>query len=102
MDEAERDVEPARHAAGVGAREPVGGVGEPEAGEQLVGARARRARARAVHLALEDEVLAARRLAVGAGLLGDDADRAAHGVGPAQDVDAGHERAGRRRGGRAW
>ena len=42
VDEAERDVQPARHAARVRAREAVGGVGEPEPGEQLVGPGARR------------------------------------------------------------
>ena len=39
--EREREVEPAAHAAGVAADAPVGGVGEPDALEQLVGARLR-------------------------------------------------------------
>ena len=40
-DQAGREVEPAAHAAGVGPDLAVGGVLDPEAGEQLVGARER-------------------------------------------------------------
>ena len=57
-DEARREIEPAPHAAGVRLDEPVGGVGEPEALEQLVGARRATARGQVVEAADHLEVRA--------------------------------------------
>ena len=90
MDQPERDVEPPLHAAGVGLDLAVGGVGEPEALEHL--GRARLHVGDPVQLALEHEVLAPGGLGIGAVLLADDADRAAHGHGLRQDVVPGHPR----------
>jgi hypothetical protein len=84
------DVEPPLHASGVGPGEPAGDVRQPESLQQVVDARAQRAAAQAVDLALELEVLAPGALPVGAGALGDDADPPAHLLGLAEHVDAGH------------
>ena len=76
MHEPERDVEPPLHAAGVAARDAVGGVAQADELEQLVDALAQRRAGHAVDAPLEQEVLAAGRLPVDARVLRDVADRA--------------------------
>ena len=93
MDEPERDVEPALHAARVAPDDPVGGVRDPDEVEQLVDAAAEHVPRHALDPALEQEVLTAGRLAVDARLLRDVADRPPHAVRLADDVVAGDERA---------
>ena len=88
MDEPEADVEPALHAARVAADDPVGRVGDAEQLEQLVDALAQPAPAHALHAPLQRQVLAAGRRRVDARLLRHVADRAANGVGLADDVVA--------------
>ena len=88
----ERDVELARHAARVGLGRPVGGRGQAEVLEQLVHAPLEALARDVVDLALQDEVLASRGGGVEAGLLPDDADRAPHARGVGQHVDARHAR----------
>src|SRR5919204_234648 len=68
----------------------IGCTGEAEALEMVGHPSLQLAAGEAVELALEDEVLAAGRLAVGAVLLADDADRVAHADGLGEHVDAGH------------
>ena len=89
MDEAERDVEPAPHAARVVLDDAVGGLGDPDEPEQLVGALPQGAAAHPLHAALEHQVLAAGAVLVDAGVLRHVSDRAAHGVRLAADVVAG-------------
>ena len=103
MDERERDVEPALHAAGVRADQAIGGVGEPELVEQRVDALPRAPTAREPeHLALQAQVLAPGRLDVGAAALRDDADRLADLDRVAEHVVAHHERGARSRGATGW
>ena len=90
VDQAQRDVEATLHAAGVRLDLALGGVGEPEALELLVGAPAQLHARDAVELALEHEVLAARGLHVAAVLLADDADRAPDLQRRAEHVVPGH------------
>ena len=75
-DEAGGEVEPAAHAAGEGLHQPVGGVGEVEPLEQLVGALARRRLRQVVQPADHHEVEPGAHQAVDGGLLGGDADAA--------------------------
>ena len=89
VDERHRDVQPSLHAARVGAADAVGRLGQPESVKQRVDPLLERPPAQAVHLALQAQVLTAGRLPVDAGLLGDDADRAADGVGLVDDVVGG-------------
>ena len=84
VDEREPDVEPPLHAAREGADDPVGGVREAEAVEQLLDAALELRAAEAVEPAAEAQVLARGGLAVGAAALGDHADRAAHLRGSAR------------------
>ena len=83
------DVEPPLHAAGVGLDPPVARVGEAEALERLGDPLAQRGAGDPVELALDDEVLAAGRVAVDAVLLADDADRVADAHGLREHVVAG-------------
>ena len=95
VDETERDVESPLHPAGVAARLPVGGVAQPDELEQLVDARVQRLAGHPVDPALQEEVLAAGRLPVDAGVLRDVAEHAAHARGMRDDVLAADERAAR-------
>ena len=89
-DDAGRDVEAPAHAAGVVAHELVGGVGEAERGEQLVGARRRATRAEAEQAPEQLQVLAAVELLVDRGELAGEAHPPAHRGGFAHDVVAEH------------
>ena len=60
VDEREREVEPPLHAAGVAADLAVGGLGEADALEQLVGARPALGPRQALQRRLQAQVLAAR------------------------------------------
>jgi len=86
-DEARREVQPATHAAGVGAGRAVRGVLEPEPAEQLLGAGAGRAPREVEELADHDQVLRAREGVVDARVLPGEADRAADGVRLVGDVE---------------
>ena len=101
-DERGREVEPAAHAAGVGLRDAVGGVGEVEALEQLAAARLRGAAALAVEAADHDEVLEAGEVVVDRGVLAGEADPGAQRAGVADDVEAGDAGRCRRRGRGGW
>ena len=92
VDERHRDVEAALHPAAVSPGDAVGGVGEPEPLEQLLGALLDRLPAHPVDLTLEAQVLAAGRLDVDRRALRDDADRPAHRVRIRDDVEAADER----------
>ena len=59
MDEGHRDVEPALHPAAVAPRDPVAGLGQPEALEQLLGALLDLLAPDPVDLPLQAQVLAA-------------------------------------------
>src|SRR5262249_62257166 len=89
------DAEPPFHPAGVPARDPVGSVDEADELEQLADALAQRRAGHAVDAALQEQVLAAGRLPVDAGVLSDVSDRAPDALRVADDVLAGDERAAR-------
>ena len=95
---AKRQVEPALHAARVAADLAVRGLGEPDALEQLVAARAPLRLRHALQRRLQTHVIAAREQRVERRLLQRGADRRPHRGTLAQDVVAGHAR--RARGGR--
>ena len=89
MDERQREVEPAPHAARVAADLAVGGVGEADALDQLVAAAQRLGLRDPVHPGLQAHVLARGQELVERRLLEGDADRVAD-VGPLlDDVVAG-------------
>ena len=88
MDEREREVEPAPHAAGVAADAAIGGLGQPDALEQLRRALPRAGPAQPVQRALHPQQLAPGHQRVDRGLLQRDADLAPHGVGVGDDVVA--------------
>jgi hypothetical protein len=88
--ERHRDVEPPLHAAGVGADQAAGGVGEAELIEQLAGSRRERTPVQAVDLPLQAQVLRPRGPAVDAGALADDADRPPHRGRGVHDVVSRH------------
>src|SRR5206468_9322 len=92
VDESERDVETALHAARVGLGDSAGRLGQPKTLEQLLDALPPRAAGQPIDLGLHLQVLAAGRLRVEAVLLADDADRAAHPLCVADDIEAGHTR----------
>ena len=94
-DERGGEVEPPPHAARVGLRGALRGVGEVEALEQLVGARARLGAAEVVELADHLEVLEAGQVLVDRGVLAGEADLRAQRVGVAHDVEARDPRAAR-------
>ena len=75
MHEREREVEPALHAARVAADLAVGRVGQPDALEQLVAARAALRLRQALERRLQPHVLAAGQQRVERGLLQRGADR---------------------------
>ena len=85
-------VEPAAHAAGVGPRRAVGGVGEPEPLEQLVGPRPASRSAREVGEAADQpQVLAAGEVLVDGRVLPGQADARAHARSAvAHHVEAQH------------
>ena len=91
------EVEPAAHAAGVGLRGPLGGLGEVEALQQLVRARARVRAGHVVELADHLEVLEAGQVLVDRGVLAGEPDLGAQRGGVARDVEARDARASRRR-----
>ena len=78
VDDAERDVDPAALAAGVGLALAVGVLGELEGVQRLGGAPLRLGLADAVHPGLQHQLLAGGRLVPGAAALGHVADAAAH------------------------
>ena len=83
------EVEAAAHAAGVGARRAVGGVGEAEALEQLGRARSRRRAREPVQAPDHLEVLAPGQQAVDGGVLPGEPDLPAQPLGVAHDVEPG-------------
>ena len=85
-DEAGREVEPAAHAAGVGADLAVGGVRDAEALEQRARAGDRLALGEPLQAAEQHQVLAAGEALVERGLLAGERDLLAHGAGLAGDV----------------
>ena len=87
MDEAHRDVQAALHPARVALGDAPSGVGEAELREQLVGALRELAATKSLQTALQDVVLAPGQFDVHAGLLRDDADRAANARRLARDVE---------------
>ena len=89
MDERERQVEPAPHAAGVAADLAIGCVGEPDALDQLVAAAKRLGLRDPVHARLQAHVLAGREELVERRLLEGDADRVADLGALLDDVVAG-------------
>ena len=92
VDEPERDVEPALHAARVRLGEPVAGPGQADLVQDLLDALAPSGADDPVDLGLHLEVLAAGRLRVEAGLLPDDPDRTAYAARVPDDVESGHAR----------
>ena len=88
VDEREREVEPALHTAGVAADLPVGGVGQADAREQLVGARPALVARQGLEARLQAQVLAAREERVERSLLERGADRPAHLGSLPDDVEA--------------
>ena len=97
VDQRRAEVEPAAHAARVGAHPPVGGVGEADAGDQRVTALLRLGLRDSVQRRLELHQLAARHQRVERGLLERDADRAPHLRRLLDHVEAGHRGATARR-----
>ncbi len=90
------------HAAGVVLDLPVGGLGEAERLQQLVGAAAGGRPAEAQQAAEQDQVLAAGQVLVDRGVLAGEAHQAAHGVGLGDHVvaeDAGAAGVGAQQGG---
>jgi hypothetical protein len=88
--ERERHVEPTLHPAREGADDPVGGVAEAEALEQLVDAGVELAPGNAVQPPAQPQVLARGGLAIRPTPLRDDADQAPHLRGLGGHVVAGH------------
>ena len=96
-DQRAAEVEPAAHAARVGLDDAVGGVGEIELLEQLVGRGAcASARRQLVEPAEHPQVLAPGQVLVDGRVLAGQADDAAQLLGLADDVEAGDRRAARR------
>jgi hypothetical protein len=92
VDQGGSQVEPAPHAAGVGLGHPVGGLDQVEPLEQLVGPRGRPV-LEPVEGAEQPQVLAAGEVLVDGGVLAGQADPAADGARPGDDVDAVDQRA---------
>ena len=98
MDHPDADVQPAAHAARVGGTGTIGSLGKIERVEDLLRPDLRVGLAHVEQSALDDELLAPGRAAVGTARLGDVADLAANLVGPVRHVEARDGRlAGRRR-----
>jgi hypothetical protein len=95
VDESHRDAEPALHPARVALGDPVGCLDQAEALEQLVHAGVESLATQSVELALELQVLPARRLFIDARLLGDDADHLADPLGLVEDAEAADSRRAR-------
>ena len=89
MNQPERDVEPAAHAARVPLDDAVGCIRDADHVEQSFDARVQLGAAHAVHASLEHQVLPAGRPPVDPGLLRDVADHAADRARLADDVVAG-------------
>ena len=85
-----REVEPAPHAAAVGAHGAGGGVGEIEALEQLVVAGAQRLRVEVRELPDQPQVLVTGEVLVDRGVLPGETDALAHRLRIRADVDAEH------------
>ena len=92
VDQCAREVEPPLHAARVRLRPPIGGVGEPDELEQLLGPRVGVRGRDPVQAALQLEQLAPGLHGVEPDLLERDADPPAHRGGIGDDVDAGDSR----------
>ena len=92
-DERGGEVELAAHAAGVGAHEPVAGLGEVERREQLAGTVARGGAAEVVEAADHLEVLEAGQVLVDGRVLAREPDPLANPGPLPQDVEAGNPRA---------
>src|SRR3989440_640465 len=92
VDERHRQVEPAFHASRVAAHLPVGGLREPDACEQLVGAGLAHVARERLERGLQPQVLAAGEERVERSLLKRGADRRAHLWPLADDVEAGDAR----------
>ena len=90
--EAGREVEPTPHSAGVGLGRTVGGVGEREPLEQLVGPLLHIRRGQVVEASHHVEVLPTGEVFVDGGVLPGQADGPADCIGLGRDVDAGHGR----------
>jgi hypothetical protein len=90
--ERRREVEASAHAAGVRLGRSVGGVGQAEHLEQLVGAGPHVPGREVGELADEAEVLAAGEVLVDRCVLAGETDQRAHGVGLAHHVVAEHAR----------
>jgi hypothetical protein len=95
VDQPDGDIELAGHAAGVGPHEAVGGVGQPESVEELLGPGLGVTLAEALDARGEHEVLAPGGHRVAARFLRDEPDRPAYPVRGEQDVDAGDARPSR-------
>ena len=89
MDQRQREVQPALHAARVAADAPVGCLGEPDPLEQRVAALLDLGGGEAVEPALEPHVLAPRQQQVERRVLERDADHVADRRALADDVVAG-------------
>ena len=90
MQQGEREVESALHAAGVAADFAIGSVGQTDAFEQIVAALLQVGALHAMQRALQLDVLAARQEAIEGGLLQRSADRGAHLWALFDDVETSH------------
>jgi hypothetical protein len=90
--QADRDVEPALHPAGVGPSHAARGVGQAELLEELVDPAVEIASAHPLQVPLQLHVLPAGQVAVHAGALRHDADRAAYLARLPEHVPARHAR----------
>ena len=84
------EVEPSSHAAGVGPRRTVGGMGQPELLEELVGPGHVRRLGEVGQLADEAEVLPPGEVLVDRRVLAGQPDALADGLRVARDIDAEH------------
>ncbi len=89
MDEAQGEIEAAAHTAGVSAHTPLGGLGEADTFEQLVGASLHRRGVYAVQHGLQVEQFAAAHQGIDRRVLQGHADAAAHVVGLGDNVEPG-------------
>ena len=90
QDQGDGQVEPAPHPARVVLHRPVGGVGEAQPGQQLVGPALGRPPGQPVEPAEQHQVLPAAEDLVDGGLLAAEADPPLHGQRRRHDVDPGH------------
>jgi hypothetical protein len=93
VDQPDGDVESPLHAAGVGARRPIGDGRQAEVAEQLLHTAARLGAPQAVDPGLQAEVLATGRVGVHPRALADHADHPPHALRLSPHVQAGDRRA---------